>query len=157
MEEVRVRRSRKVAVLAALVGLAGLSVTLLVDFVRTPFVTVLCAVAILVGLFGMIDRRVKLRISEEGVRYSEWGPSVVPWLEFSGFRWATWRGQPYLQLLPRRTSELVAGFSKVGRINHRSQELLRIPRFSIAVNALDVKAERLEELVAEYLPQLPAS
>lgn len=157
MEEVQVRRSRRVSVLAAVVGVAGLAVTMMVDFVRTPFTMALCVVAILVGLFGAIDRRVKLGISDGGVYNAEWGPSVTPWLEFSGFRWKTWRGQPYLQLVPRRPSDLVVGFSRVGKINHRSQELLRIPRFSIAVNALDVTNDRLEELFARHLPNLPAS
>lgn len=156
MEEVQVRRSRRVSVLAAVVGVAGLAVTMMVDFVRTPFTMALCVVAILVGLFGAIDRRVKLGISDGGVYYSEWGPSVTPWLEFSGFRWKTWRGQPYLQLVPRRPLDLVVGFSRVGKINHRSQELLRIPRFSIAVNALDLSNDRLEELIARHLPNLPA-
>ncbi len=157
MEEVRIRRSRRVAAVAATVGVGGLALTLAVDFVRTPLTTALCAVAVVVGVLGMIDRRVKLLLSEDGVRYSEWGSSVIPWLEFSGFRWAAWRGQPYLQLLPRRPSQLVADFSKVGRINHRSRELLRMPRFGIAVSALEVTAPRLAELVARYLPELPAS
>jgi hypothetical protein len=129
---------------------------MMVDFVRTPFTMALCVVAILVGFFGAIDRRVKLGISDGGVYYSEWGPSITPWLEFSGFRWKTWRGHPYLQLVPRRPSDLVVGFSRVGKINHRGQELLRIPRFSIAVNALDVTNDRLEELIARHLPNLPA-
>ncbi|MCP4203091.1 MAG: hypothetical protein GY769_14310 [bacterium] len=157
MEEARIRRSSRVAVVAVVAGAAGLAVTLLVDFVRTPITTVLCAVAILVGLFGMIDRRIKLRISAEGLRYEDWGPSTIPWQEFSGYRWATWRGQPYLQLLPRRPTELVAGFSRVGKLNYHSGQWLRIPAFSISANPLDITTARLEALAARNLPELPAS
>ena len=94
MEEVQIRRSRAGALVTVGVGVAGLAAWLLVDFLRTPFIAFLMAMTILVGLVALIDRRVKLSFSEAGIRYAGWGPAVVPWDEFSGFRWASWRRQP---------------------------------------------------------------
>ena len=157
MEEVRIRRSRAAALATLGIGLACLAALLAIDFLRTPFVVFVVMMAILVGLAALIDRRVKLSFSEAGIRYAGWGPAVVPWDEFAGFRWASWRGQPYLQLFPRRPTELIAGFSAVGKLNHYCAGLVRIPRFSIAANQLEVSDSMLAELMARYLPEQPVA
>ena len=79
--------------------------------------------------------------------------TVVPWHEFAGYRWARWRHQPYLQLFPRRPTELVAGFSAVGKLNHFCASLVRMPPFSIGANQLEVSDRELTELTARYLPE----
>ena len=157
MEEIQIRRSRAGALVTLGVGVAGLAAWLLVDFLRTPFIAFLMVMTILVGLVALIDRRVKLSFSEAGICYAGWGPAVVPWDEFSGFRWTSWRGQPYLQLFPRRPTELVAGFSAVGKLNHYCAGLVRIPRFSIAANQLEVSDSVLTDLTARYLPEQPVA
>lgn len=157
MAEFRFRKSRRVALVALGIGLAGLAAVLAVDLLRKPMVIFVVAVAILAGLAAWLDRRVKLALSEAGIRYSGWGPAVVPWDEFSGYRWTSWRGQPYLQLFPRRPTELVAGFSPVGRLNHACAGWLRMPRFSVAAAGLDAPVAVLNELVARRLPEQPVA
>ena len=151
MEEVRIRRSRAAALAALGIGSACSAALLVLDFLRTPFVVFAVVMVFLVGLAALIDRRVQLSFSEAGIRYSGWGPAVVPWNEFTSFGWASWRGLPYLQLFPLRPTELAAGFSAVGKLNHYCAGLLRIPPFSIAASQLDVSDSALTELTARYL------
>ena len=155
MEEVQIRKARAVGVLALAFGVLGLGVVLVFESARRPLFIVVVLALVFSGVFPLVDRRVKLGFSEAGIRYSRWGPSVVPWHEFAGYRWAKWRHQPHLQLLPRRPSELVAGFSSYGKLNHFCYRLLRMPQFSIAATQLEVRDSRLEELVARYLPAEP--
>lgn len=157
MEEVQIRKSRRVGVLALAIGVLGLPVVLVLESARRPMFIVVVLALVLSGVFPLVDRRVKLGLSQAGIRYSRWGPSVVPWHEFAGYRWARWRKQPHLQLSPRRPSELVAGFSSYGKLNHLCYRLLRMPQFSIAAIQLEVRDSQLEELVARYLPAEPAS
>lgn len=155
MSRVEIGGNRKGALIALGVGLAGLLLVATVELMRSPFVIVLVAVAFLVGLVAALDRRAKLRISDEGVRWAEWGPVVVAWHEFSGYRWTRWRGQPHLQLVPRRPSELVASFSALGRLNHHSGRLVGMPPFAIRASRLAVSDAYLTELVSAHLPEQP--
>ena len=155
MEEVQIRTSRRLGVFALAAGGFGLAVTLAVEFMRTPLLIMAVLGLIFSAILLLVDRRVKLAFSEAGIRYSRWGPSVVPWREFAGYRWVKWRHQPHLQLLPRRPSELVAGFSLYGKLNRFCYRLLRMPSFSIAATQLEVRDSQLEELVARYLPEQP--
>ncbi len=135
------------------VGLAGAALVLTNELFHTPFFAVVCGAAILWGLIGLLDRRVQLALSDEGIRYRRWGPTVVPWHEFSGFRWVTWRHSRQLQLVARRPSELPEGFSRLGRLNHLCCRLLRMPAFSIAVPPLAIAEFELEAWVSRHLPE----
>ncbi len=156
MEEVQIRTSRRLGVFALGAGGIALAVILAVEFMRTPLLIVAVLALIFSAILLLVDRRVKLAFSDAGIRYSRWRPSAVPWHEFAGYRWVKWRHQPHLQLLPRRPSELVAGFSPYGKFNHFCYGLLRMPPFSIAATQLEVHDSQLEELVARYLPEHPA-
>ncbi len=156
MEEVQIRTSKAFGVFALAAGGLGLAVVLVFESMRRPLLIVALLALILSAVLLLVDRRVKLAFSEAGIRYSRWGPSVVPWHEFAGYRWAKWRHQPHLQLLPRRPTELVAGFSSYGKLNHFCYRLLRMPQFSVAASQLEVNDSQLEELVARYLPRDPA-
>lgn len=156
MAEVQIRASRGLGAFALAIGLLG-AVLIAIGFVRAPVFVLAVAALFFSGLGLVLDRRVKLAISEEGVRYARWGPSVVPWHEFSGFRRTVWRQQPHLQLVPRRPSELVASFSAYGKLNHSSYRVAGMPPFSIAVTQLDVHDGDLAALVARYLPEEPSA
>lgn len=156
MSEIRIRRSRGVALAGLAVGLVALAAVLVVDFLRRPFVVGLVAVALLSALVALIDRRAKLTISEAGLRSAEWGRRIMPWEEFAGFRWTSWRGQPYVELFPRRPTELVAGFSPLGRFSHALAGWVGMPRFAIATRGLDISEQALAEILGRYLPEQPA-
>jgi len=156
MEEVQIRTSRRLGVFSLAASGLGAAVILAVEFMRIPLLIVAVLALMFSAILLLVDRRVKLAFSDAGMRYSRWRPSVVPWHEFAGYRWVKWRHQPHLRLLPRRPSELVAGFSPYGKFNHFCYGLLRMPPFSIAASQLEVHDSRLEELVARYLPEQPA-
>ncbi|MDX1503677.1 MAG: hypothetical protein R3325_15065 [Thermoanaerobaculia bacterium] len=137
------------------VGLGGLLLVALLDFLRTPLVVFAVSVATLVGLFAALDRRVKLAISDAGVRYCEWGRAEIPWHEFSGYRWSRWRSQPHLQLVPRRPTELLATFSAVGRLHHYAGRLAGMPPFALRPSRLAISDAALDELLAAHLPLQP--
>ena len=148
--------ARKVIGLSYWFSLPALAVVLVFESMRRPLLIVVLLALVLSGVLLLVDRRVKLVLSEAGIRYSRWGPSFVPWSEFAGYRWARWRSQPHLQLSPRRPSDLVAGFSPYGKLNHFCYRLLRMPQFSVAASQLEVDDSQLEESVARFLPQEPA-
>ncbi|MFQ5528227.1 MAG: hypothetical protein ACE5GX_18485 [Thermoanaerobaculia bacterium] len=155
LEEVRIRSSRRMGVFA--LGIGGLGLALVAfGLLQTPLFIFAVGTLIFSGLLLLIDRRVKLVFSEAGIRYARWGPSVVPWHEFAGYRWVQWRHQSQLQLLPRRPSELVDGFSAYGKLNNFCYRLLRLPPFSIAAQQLEALNSELEEFVRRYLPEQPA-
>lgn len=155
--KIEIRKSRRVATVVLIVGGLGLTAALASDLFRIPLLVAVSGVAVLLGGVSLADRRPMLVLSPDGLRYSRWGRSEVPWYELAGFRWVTWRGQPFLQLMPRRPAELVAGFSPVGKLNHYSGRWVRMPDFSIQVTPLEVVSDTLERLVARYLPRDPAS
>lgn len=151
--EVYIRNSRKVFHVALVVGCIGLVLAGLFEIFRAPYAIVVFIVAALVGAIGVFDRQVKLTLSNSGIRYTQWGPAVIPWYEFSVYRWETWRRDPYLQLVPRRPSQLVEHFSQVGKLNHRLARIVGIPVFSIAVTSLDISEWKLAEHISQYLQE----
>jgi len=109
--------------------------------------------AVLLVAVGIFDRRIKLALLDVGVRYAQWGSAVVPWQEFSAYRWATWRRSPYLQLVPRQTSRTLDSYSLFGKLNHRLARIIGAPEFGIAVTALDISDAELAERISQYLPE----
>ena len=156
MDEAQIRGSKGAGWVALAIGIGALAVVSAVDFLRTPVVVLPAIVATLSALALLLDRRVKLSLSPEGIRYSGWSRDRIPWEELSAYRLQRWRGQPYLQLVPRRPSELVGSFSPVGRLNHAAARLLRMPSFSIGISQLEVSESALAERIAVHLPGLPA-
>ncbi len=138
-----IRGKRRLFLLALAIGCAGLTLAAAFESFRAPFTLLLIVVVTLVGLTGVLDRRVKLTLSGAGIRYARWGPRIVPWGEFSGYRLVTWRRNRYLQLVPRRPSELLDSFSWIGRLNNHCARLIGAPAFSIAVNPLEISEPEL--------------
>lgn len=151
--DLEVRSSRAVGFVALAIGGLGLVLAVLWEPLRGPLPLAVFGVVILVGVWRVLDRRVRLSISPDGVRYADWGPALVPWEEFSGYGWTSWRQNPYLQLIPRRPSELVATFSWLGRFSHLAAGWIRMPRFAIAVTPLDLGEAALDAAVSRYLPR----
>jgi len=149
---IQVHNSRAVGLTALAIGGFGLVLAGVWEPIRSPYPLFAFTVVFFVGVWRILDRKVRLAISDEGIRYADWGPALVPWRELSGYPWKTWRRNPYLQLVPRRPSDLVARFSPVGRLNHWSARLIRMPCFAIAVTPLHVSEGDLEGAVARHLP-----
>ena len=150
-----IRGSRAVAGGVLAIGCVGLLLAATTELFRAPYSILVFATAFLVGAAGLLDRRASLTLSPAGIRYLRWGRSVVPWQEFRGYRWASWRSQPYLQLLPHRPAELAQGFSTLGRFEHLCARLLRAPLFAIAVVPLAVTNDALEQGIGRFVDLHP--
>lgn len=155
MGELRVGNSRAIMAGALALGALCLLGAALFEPLRGTFKLLLFGVLFLVGLVGCLDRRIKLEITGAGVRYAGFGPAVLPWHEFSGFRWKTWRGSPYLQLTPRRPTEVLHQFSALGKLNHYAARLVGTPVFAIRVAPLAVPPDEVAAHLGAHLPELP--
>lgn len=151
----KVRGSRAVAGVVLGIGCLGLALAATTQLFRAPTSILVFATAFLVGAASLLDRRARLTLSPAGIRYLRWGRSVIPWQEFRGYRWASWRGQPYLQLLPHRPAELTQAFSALGRFEHFCARLLRAPLFAIAVTPLAAANDALEAGIGRFVELHP--
>ncbi len=151
--ELQIRGNRLMFLLVLAIGCVGLALAAAFETFQGPFSLFLFVVAALLGLTGVLDRRVKLSLSKTGIRYTRWGPEILPWVEFSGYRLVTWRRNPYLQLVPHRPSELLSSLSWIGRLNNRCARLIRAPYFSIAITPLDISESDLVDYAARFLPE----
>lgn len=151
----RIRGSRAVATLSLAIGCLGMALAAATQLFRAPYSMLAFATALLVGAAGLLDRRARLTLSPAGIRYLRWGRSVIPWQEFRGYRWASWRRQAYLQLLPHRPAELVQEFSILGRLEYFCTRLLGAPLFAIAVVPLAVTKDALEVGIGRFVDLHP--
>lgn len=151
--ELEIRGQRRVFLLVFAIGCAGLGLAAAFELFRRPFALFAFVVATLLGLAGVLDRRVKLYLSSAGIRYGRWGANIIPWAEFSGYRLVTWQRNPHLQLFPHRPPELRDRFTWIGRLNNRGARLIGAPEFSIAITPLDISVSDLVHHVARYLPE----
>ena len=151
----QIRGSRAVAGVVLAIGCLGVALAAATQLFRAPYLILVFTTAFLVGAAGLLDRRARLTLSPAGIRYLRWGRSVIPWQEFRGYRWASWRGQPHLQLLPHRPAELTQGFSPLGRFEHFCARLLRAPLFAIAVVPLAVTNDTLEAGIGRFVELQP--
>ena len=149
------RNSRGAGLLLMAIGALGFLGAALWPPLSFPYALALFGVAALVGVWQYFDRRIKLELSPSGFRYAGWGTVKIPWREFSGFRWSSWRSNPYLQLYPRRPDHVLEQFSALGRINHSAGAMVRIPPFSVAVTPLDVAQGDIEYVLSKYLSRTP--
>ena len=156
MDEVRIYSARRLGLYLSIAGAAGLGLGLARDALRRPLLLILAAGLLVAGLLVALDRRPQLMLSDAGIRCARWGSTRLPWLEFSGYRWVSWRHQRLLELLPRRPEELIGALSAYGRLNAHCARLLRMPAFAIAPAPLEIDEARLERLVARHLPAQPA-
>ncbi len=151
--DVYVRNSSKIFTIILVIGCIGLVLAILLQVFRSPYLIFASVTALLLGAVGVLDRRVKLTLLDGGIRYARWGPVVIPWQEFSAYRWTTWRRSPYLQLVPRQPSRTLDSYSLFGRLNHRLARIIGAPEFGIAVTALDISDAELAERISQYLPE----
>lgn len=137
------------------IGCGGLALAAALADFRAPYLLFLFSAVTLFGVVGVFDRRARLTLSPAGIRYARWGPRVVPWHEFTGYRPVRWRGNPYVQLVPHRPGHLRRGFSRLGRLDNRAARLIGAPAFGIAVTPLAISERALEQTIAAYLPREP--
>ncbi len=144
----------RVGYLAVATGILGLALAVLWEGFRTPSGIVFVATAFGAGMWRVLDRRVRLEMSADGIRYRDWGLGTFSWMEFQGFRLTTWRGNLVVQLVPRDADAVLSRFSRYGRLNQRIGRLGGFPTFGIHVAPLTVTPRQAVAVTGHYLSRL---
>ena len=111
---------------------------------------VLSAVAIPCGGWLVLDRRVKLRIDSVGIRYSRWGDTTLQWSELAGVEIRTFRGAPFIHVLPEPSAGLRTRLPLLWRLAGAISKLGRADEFSISGAGLEHGVLQLYEAITSY-------
>jgi hypothetical protein len=102
------------------------------------------------GAWFVLDRRVKLRIDTIGIRYSRWGDMTLQWAELAGVEIRTFRGAPFIYLLPEPGAGLRTRLPLLWRLAGKFSKLARADEFSISGAGLEHGAWQLYEAISFY-------
>jgi hypothetical protein len=150
---IQVRNSRAVFKIVLLIGILGLAISYAIWGSRISALPIVSAVAAIVGLVGVLDRRIKLELGDAGIRYERWCSDVILWNEFSAFRHVSKGPNIHVQLVPVRPQDLLERFSLAGKLNQRLAGLTGAPAFSISVTGLDIEEKNLVDAISKYLAE----
>lgn len=98
------RLDRRLGLIAGSICGAGLLLGLWLDY---SFLIVVGAIGLGIGLWPLLDRRVKLRVDGIGIWYSEWGRTPVQWAEIAGLETRTLQGTEQICVVPRDPAVLL--------------------------------------------------
>lgn len=117
---------------------------------RAPFIYFLCAIGTPLALWGLLDRRPKLRVDEMGIRYSRWGGILVQWSEISHFEVRRRWGAERLVAIPMNITLLRNRVPTLWRINAHLNRLLGPGEFTIDAGGLDSGMVEIEGILSHY-------
>ena len=113
LEVLELRNNRRLGVLtvtfsipAILIGLWGQEIVPLT----------VGGIALLIGFWNFLDRRVKLRVDELGIRYSRWGNILLQWAEIEGIETRTFRGVEQVCVIPSNPSKVMERMPFLNRL-----------------------------------------
>ncbi len=98
------RLDRRLGLAAGGICAAGLLLGLSLGYY---FLIVIGALGVGLGLWPLLDRRVKLRVDGIGIWYSEWGRTPVQWAEIAGLETRTLRGTEQICVVPHDPAVLL--------------------------------------------------
>jgi hypothetical protein len=110
----------------------------------------LSAVVLPCGGWLVLDRRVKLRIDSIGIRYSRWGDVTLQWSELAGVEIRTFRGAPFIHVLPEPTAGLRTRLPLPWRLAGAVSRLGRADEFSISGAGLEHGVLQLYAAISSY-------
>lgn len=108
------------------------------------------AVGVLVGLWVLLDRRVKLRVDADGIRYVGWGDIHVQWAEIAAVETRSFRGTEQICVIPRYPSQLVERVPAWHRLTGWITEKSWSCRFIISTASLEHGTPYLLEVLRRY-------
>ncbi len=103
--------------------------------------------ALFVGLWNLLDRRVKLRVDEVGILYARWGETPVQWSEIAGFETKKLRGVEQVAIVPRDPELLLQRMTGPQRWASRLAALGWSSRFVLSTSGLERGTAGLGELL----------
>jgi len=141
------RLDRRQGVLTAGVCAAVLGLGL---WLQHFLITMLGSAGLAVGLWSLLDRRVKLRVDGIGIWYSEWGASPVQWAEIAGVETRVFRGTEQICMLPREPDLLLARMPPGFRWKSWLVDRFWHCRFVISTARLEHGTPLLVEILRRY-------
>lgn len=94
----------RLGLVAASICAAGLLLGIWLEYY---VLTAVGGIGLAIGLWSLLDRRVKLRVDGIGIWYSEWGSSPVQWAEIAGLETRTLRGTRQICVVPHDPAMLL--------------------------------------------------
>ncbi len=117
-------------------------------------ILIVAAAVLAVGLFGALDRRVRLVLDRGGVWYRDWGIGTVPWREISHASLGGAHMKTYLGIEVRDMAGFLASLTASERKHVHHNRLVRLPVLHVPQGALDAP---LDEVLAAVESGIEAS
>ncbi len=108
------------------------------------------AAALAVGLWNLVDRRIKLRVDEVGILYARWGHAPVQWSEIAAFETKRLRGVEQVAIVPHDPDLLLQRMSGPQRWASRLAALGWSTRFVLSTAGLERGTADLVALLRAY-------
>ena len=141
------RLDRRLGLLAASICAAALLLGL---WLEHDLLIVLGFLGLAIGLWALLDRRVKLRVDGIGIWYSEWGSSPVQWAEIAGLETRAFRGTEQICVLPHDPALLLTRMPPGFRWKSWLTKKVWRCRFVISTNRLEHGTPVLFEIIQRY-------
>ena len=116
-----------------------------------PILWLIGIVLVGLGLRGL-DRRVKLRISPEGLFYASWGPRLIQWDEFEGFAVFNQTNISWIGARVKSPQQFHARLPISARLDAFINGRLARPQIYINPAQLDVPGHEIMEALEQYRP-----
>jgi hypothetical protein len=107
-------------------------------------------IALLICLWNLLDRRVKLRIDELGIRYSRWGNILLQWAEIEAIETRAFRGIDQVCVIPSNPSKVLERMPFINRLMSWLAERVWSSRFVISTAGMEHGTPVLLKVIQKY-------
>jgi len=107
-------------------------------------------IALLIGLWNLLDRRVKLRVDELGIRYSRWGNILLQWAEIEAIETRAFRGIDQVCIIPINPSNVLERMPFINRLMSWIAEKGLSSRFVISTAGMEHGTPVLLKVIQSY-------
>lgn len=147
LKVLELRNNRRLGVLTAVVSIPAIVVGLWGRaYVPLGFGTV----ALLVGLWNLLDRRVKLRVDELGIRYARWGGILLQWAEIEAVETRTFRGVAHVCIVPVNPAGVLERMPFIHRLMSWVAARAWSSRFVISTAGMEQGTAVLLKVIQQY-------
>lgn len=147
LERLELRNNRRLGVMTIMASLPAIAVGIWSQDNIPLFFGV---VALLVGLWNLLDRRVKLRVDELGIRYARWGNILLQWAEIQAVETRTFRGVEHICIIPAYPSRVLDRMPLINWLMSWMGALGWKSRFIISTAGMEQGTEALLKVIQKY-------
>lgn len=118
-------------------------------WVSSPVLLVVGVFGLLVGVWAVLDRRIKLRVDEIGVWYARWG-TTVQWGEIEAIETRTLRGTEQVCVVPKSPERIIERMPPWCRLTSWLTERGWSSRFVLSTTSLEQGTPALLDFLRRY-------